>query len=58
MNFDRKGRLLKATHLPVGQLAVRAVPPSAGEPKGTPLPPTVEVDSVGGAFAPTEPLMR
>jgi hypothetical protein len=47
MNFDRKGRLLKATHLPVGQLAVRAVPPSAGEPKGTPLPPTVEVDSVG-----------
>jgi hypothetical protein len=47
MTFDKRGRLLKAAHTPVGQLAVRTVPPSAGEPKGTPLPPTVEVDSVG-----------
>ena len=49
MTFDRKGRLLKAAHLPVGQLAVHAVPPSAGQPKGTPLPPTIDVDSPGGA---------
>jgi hypothetical protein len=47
MTFDSKGRLLKATHLPVGQLAVHAVPPSAGEPKGAPWPPTVDVDSPG-----------
>jgi len=47
MTFDRKGRLLKAAHLPVGQLAVHAVPPSAGEPKGTPLPPTIDVDPQG-----------
>lgn len=49
MTFDRKGRLLKATHLPVGTLAVTAVPPSAGEPKGTPWPATVDVDSAGNA---------
>jgi|ERR1035438_10125771 hypothetical protein len=49
MTFDRKGRLLKAAHLPVGQLAVHAVPPSAGQPKGTPWPPTIDVDSPGGA---------
>jgi len=49
MTFDKKGKLLKAAHLPVGQLAVTAVPPSAGEPKGTPLPPTIDVDSPGNA---------
>ena len=50
MTFDRKGRLLKATHLPVGQLAVNAVPTSEAEPKGTPVPPTIqEIDSAGNA---------
>ena len=50
MTFDRKGRLLKATHLPVGLLTVKAVPPSAGELKGKPLPPTIEdIDSAGNA---------
>ena len=49
MTFDRKGRLLKAAHVPVGQLAVRAVPTGTGEPQGKPLPPTVDVDSAGGA---------
>jgi hypothetical protein len=47
MTFDRRGRLLKAAHLPVGQLTVHPVPPGAGEPKGAPWPPTVDVDSVG-----------
>jgi len=55
MTFDRKGRLLKAAHLPVGQLAVHAVPPSAGEPKGTPLPPTIDVDSPGEPIRPANP---
>lgn len=54
MTFDRRGRLLKAAHLPVGLLAVHAVPPSAGEPKGTPLPPTIDVDSPGGATSPAK----
>ena len=48
MIFDRKGRLLKATHLPMGQFAVNAVPTSDVEPKGAPLPPTIqEIDSAG-----------
>jgi hypothetical protein len=51
MTFDRKGRLLKATHLPVGQLAVKAVPPGEAEPKGAPLPPTIqEIDAAGNGF--------
>jgi len=48
MTFDKKGRLLKATHLPVGQLAVTDVPASVGEPKGAPLPPTIaDIDESG-----------
>ena len=51
MTFDRKGRLLKATHLPVGQLAVNAVPSSDAEPKGAPLPPAIqEIDAAGNAI--------
>jgi len=50
MTFDKKGRLLKATHLPVGLLTVTAIPPTATEMKVTPLPPTiVDVDSAGRA---------
>jgi len=50
MTFDKKGRLLKATHLPVGLLTVTAVPPTVTEMKGTPLPPTiVDVDAAGHA---------
>jgi hypothetical protein len=52
MTFDRRGRLLKAAHLPVGMLTVTAVPPSAAEPKGTPLPPTIDVDSAGSVISP------
>jgi hypothetical protein len=48
MTFDRKGRLLKAAHLPVGLLKVNSIPASEGEPKGTPLPPTIDVDSAAG----------
>jgi hypothetical protein len=54
MTFDRKGKLLKAAHLPVGQLAVHPVPPSAGEPKGAPLPPTIDVDSPGNPIPPAK----
>ena len=54
MTFDRRGRLLKAAHLPVGMLLVNTFPASAGELKGTPLPPTVDVDSAGGAVAPAK----
>lgn len=39
-----------SAHLPVGMLTVTAVPPSAAEPKGTPLPPTIDVDSEGSAI--------
>jgi hypothetical protein len=50
MTFDKKGRLLKATHVPVGLLTVTTVPPTVIEVKGTPLPPTiVDVDSAGNA---------
>jgi hypothetical protein len=52
MTFDRKGRLLKATRLPVGFLKVNAIPPSTAELKGSPLPPTIEeIDSSGHAVA-------
>jgi hypothetical protein len=48
MTFDKKGRLLKATHLPVGLLTVTTLPPTATEMKGAPLPPTVEdIDAAG-----------
>jgi hypothetical protein len=51
MSFDRKGRLLKATHTPAGWLTVNAVPASAGELKGAPVPPTIEaIDSSGSAI--------
>jgi hypothetical protein len=54
MTFDRKGRLLKATHIPVGLLQVNPVPPSLADVKGTPVPPTVvEVDPDGNAVAAT-----
>jgi hypothetical protein len=54
MTFDRKGKLLKAAHLPVGQLAVHPVPASAGEPKGAPWPPTIDVDSPGNPVPPAK----
>jgi len=48
MTFDRKGKLLKATHVRAGLLVVNDVPQRAGEVKGTPLPPTIaDVDSTG-----------
>jgi len=54
MTFDRKGRLLKATHVPVGMLQINAVPPSLAEVRGTPVPPTVvEIDSDGNAVSET-----
>jgi hypothetical protein len=43
-----------SAHLPVGMLTVTAVPPSAAEPKGTPLPPTVDVDSVDNPIPPVK----
>jgi hypothetical protein len=55
MTFDRKGRLLKATHVPVGLLRVNAVSPILADVTGRPLPPTVkEVDSEGNAVAETQ----
>jgi hypothetical protein len=51
MTFDRKGKLLKATHTPTGWLTVNAVPQSFGEPQGTPLLPTIkEIDASGNAI--------
>jgi len=50
MTFDRKGRLLKATHFPAGLLKVNPLPPNAAEVKGTPVPPTVkDIDLAGNA---------
>jgi hypothetical protein len=55
MTFDGKGRLLKATHLPAGLLPVNAVPQSAGELKGNPLPPTIlDVDLTGSPVPPAQ----
>jgi hypothetical protein len=48
MTFDGKGRLLKATHFPVGLLKVNPVPPNAAQVKGAPLAPTVQdIDLTG-----------
>jgi hypothetical protein len=58
MTFDRKGRLLKASRLPVGQLAVSAVPSSEAEPKGTPLPPTIDIDAAGNAVGSSEAVKK
>ena len=44
MTFDRKGRLVKATHVPVGLMTVNHVPPSLQEVNGDPLPKTVVSD--------------
>lgn len=42
MIFNRKGKLMKAKHVPSGLLPVGAVPPlNAGELKGRPVPPTI-----------------
>jgi hypothetical protein len=41
MTFNRKGRLLKAAHSPVGMLSVKAVPPTTGAVKGSLVPPTI-----------------
>jgi hypothetical protein len=50
MIFDRKGRLLKATHYPVGLLRINPVPPDAAQVKGAPLAPTVQdIDLAGNA---------
>jgi hypothetical protein len=50
MTFDRKGRLLKATHFPVGLLKINPVPPNAAQVKGAGLPPTVQdIDLTGTA---------
>jgi len=50
MTFDRKGRLLKATHYPVGLLKVNSVPPNAAQVKGSSVPPTVQdIDLAGNA---------
>jgi hypothetical protein len=50
MTFDAKGRLLKATHFPVGLLKVNAAPPTLAEIKGTAVPPTVlNIDTAGNA---------
>jgi hypothetical protein len=50
MIFDRKGRLLKATHFPVGLLKINRVPPDAAQVKGSSVPPTVQdIDLAGNA---------
>lgn len=50
MTFDGKGRLLKATHYPVGLLKINPVPPDAAQVKGAPLAPTVQdIDLAGNA---------
>jgi hypothetical protein len=54
LTFDRKGKLLKAAHLPVGLLPVNPVPPGAGEPKGAPSAPNIDVDSPGDAIRPAK----
>ena len=41
MIFNRKGKLLKATHAPVGLLTVGAVPPSTGALPTRSVPPTI-----------------
>ncbi len=40
ITFSRKGRLLKATHSPVGMLKVNPVPQNASQYKSVPVPPT------------------
>jgi len=41
MTFDKKGRLLKATHIPAPPTHPIAVPPTLADVKGTPIPATV-----------------
>jgi hypothetical protein len=41
MIFNRKGKLLKAKHSPVGLLPEGAVPPTVIQVKGRPVPPTI-----------------
>lgn len=48
MTFDGKGRLLKATHYPVGLLRINPVPADAAQVKGAPLPPTVQDIDLAG----------
>jgi hypothetical protein len=48
MIFDGKGRLLKATHFPVGLLRVNPVPPNVAQVKGARVPPTVQDIDLAG----------
>jgi hypothetical protein len=48
MTFDPKGRLLKATHVPVGLLTITALPPTLGDVRGAPLPATVKDINLAG----------
>jgi hypothetical protein len=41
MTFDKKGKLLKATHTPTFTTAPTAVPPTLENVQGTPVPPTL-----------------
>jgi hypothetical protein len=50
MIFDAKGRLLKATHVPLGLLKVNLLPATATAINGAPLPSTVgDIDMTGRA---------
>jgi hypothetical protein len=51
MTFDRKGRLLKATHQRAGYLTVNIVPAAPAQIAGTPMPSTIqEVDASGNVI--------
>lgn len=50
MTFDPKGRLLKATHMPIGLLTITGLPPTLGDVRAAPLPSTVkDIDLAGNA---------